>query len=140
MAKRLFMITKNFPYGSGESFIESEIQVAAKKFEEIIILVYRANLKEKERIVPKNVKVIPLCDWSKYKKICFYIKLIPSLFSKELREELKKHKTMFEKRRSLSFSFRNIVKRASGSSENKRDFSTRRFLLYIHIGFQIQYI
>lgn len=47
MAKRLFMITKNFPYGSGESFIESEIQVAAKKFEEIIILVYRANLKEK---------------------------------------------------------------------------------------------
>ena len=71
MAKRLFMITKNFPYGSGESFIESEIQVAAKKFEEIIILVYRANLKEKERIVPKNVKVIPLCDWSKYKKICF---------------------------------------------------------------------
>lgn len=103
MAKRLFMITKNFPYGSGESFIESEIQVAAKKFEEIIILVYRANLKEKERIVPKNVKVIPLCDWSKYKKICFYIKLIPSLFSKELREELKKHKTMFEKRRSLSF-------------------------------------
>ena len=51
MAKRLFMITKNFPYGSGESFIESEIQVAAKKFEEIIILVYRANLKEKERIV-----------------------------------------------------------------------------------------
>ena len=76
MAKRLFMITKNFPYGSGESFIESEIQVAAKKFEEIIILVYRANLKEKERIVPKNVKVIPLCDWSKYKKICFYIKFI----------------------------------------------------------------
>ena len=75
MAKRLFMITKNFPYGSGESFIESEIQVAAKKFEEIIILVYRANLKEKERIVPKNVKVIPLCDWSKYKKICFYYKI-----------------------------------------------------------------
>ena len=24
-----------------------------------------------KRIVPKNVKVIPLCDWSKYKKICF---------------------------------------------------------------------
>lgn len=130
MAKRLFMITKNFPYGSGESFIESEIQVAAKKFEEIIILVYRANLKEKERIVPKNVKVIPLCDWSKYKKICFYIKLIPSLFSKELREELKKHKTMFEKRRSLSFHLETLLKEHQAVLKIREIFQQEDFIIY----------
>ncbi len=130
MAKRLFMITKNFPYGSGESFIESEIQVAAKKFEEIIILVYRANLKEKERTVPKNVKVIPLCDLSKYKKICFYIKLIPSLFSKELREELKKHKTMFEKRRSLSFHLETLLKEHQAVLKIRDVFQQEEFIIY----------
>lgn len=130
MAKRLFMITKNFPYGSGESFIESEIQVAAKKFEEIIILVYRANLKEKERTVPKNVKVIPLCDLSKYKKICFYIKLIPSLFSKELREELKKHKTMFEKRRSLSFHLETLLKEHQAVLKIRDVFQQEELIIY----------
>ncbi len=110
MAKRLLMITKNFPYGFGETFIEKEIQVAAKKFEEVIILVYKANLKEKERSVPQNVRVIPLCELSRYKKICHYIGLIPYLFSKEIREELKKHKTLFEKRRSLAFYLETLLK------------------------------
>lgn len=110
MAKRLLMITKNFPYGFGETFVEQEIQVAAKKFEEIIILVYKANLKEKERSVPRNVKVIPLCDLSRYKKICHYIGLTPYLFSKDIWKELKKHKTLFEKRRSLAFYLETLLK------------------------------
>ncbi|MFR5556718.1 MAG: hypothetical protein ACLTKE_07655 [Coprococcus sp.] len=90
MAKRLFMITKIFPMVLENLLSKARFKLTTKKFEEIIILVYRANLKEKERIVPKNVKVIPLCDWSKYKKICFYIKLILSLFSKELERRIEK--------------------------------------------------
>lgn len=119
MAKRLLMITKNFPYGSGESFIEKEIQIAAKKFEEITILVYRANLKEKERSVPPNVKVISLCDLSKSKKVCHYIGMLPCLFSQEMKEELKKHKTLFEKRRSLSFHLETLLKERQAVSKIK---------------------
>lgn len=119
MAKRLLMITKNFPYGFGETFIEKEIEVAAKKFEEVIILVYKANLKEKERSVPQNVRVIPLYELSRYKKICHYIGLIPYLFSRELGEELKKHKTLFEKRRSLSFYLETLSKEQQAVSRIK---------------------
>ena len=80
--------------------------------------------------MPKNVKVIPLCDWSKYKKICFYIKLIPSLFSKELREELKKHKTMFEKRRSLSFHLETLLKEHQAVLKIREIFQQEDFIIY----------
>lgn len=61
----LILFTSKYPYGHGESFIETEIQVISKKFNKIYILPLAND--GKSRNVPKNCQVIDL--GFKYKRI-----------------------------------------------------------------------
>ena len=54
--KKLFLFTESFPFGKGETFIESEIAVLSKHFVEIIIFP-RNKVAEPARDLPPNVKV-----------------------------------------------------------------------------------
>ncbi len=50
----LVLITNNFPFGKGETFIENEIKYLSKTFEKIVIISH--SIKDKQtRNVPKNV-------------------------------------------------------------------------------------
>jgi len=54
----LFFITAEFPYGTGETFIENEISFLAKSFDQIIIVPLTKSSKE-HRPVPPNVLIEP---------------------------------------------------------------------------------
>ena len=57
MAKILFFFTSEYPYGSGETFIENEIQYLASRFDKIVIV--SNNTKDKQtRVVPENVLLL----------------------------------------------------------------------------------
>lgn len=56
--KTILMLTKSYPYGTEESFIENEIKILSKNFQEIIIIACEVPHKEiRIREVPKNVRV-----------------------------------------------------------------------------------
>lgn len=54
--KNLFLITEEYPFGIGESFIENEIKFLSKSFEKVIIISKAKSVLTK-RDVPKNVIV-----------------------------------------------------------------------------------
>ncbi|MBK6524663.1 MAG: hypothetical protein IPG07_03350 [Crocinitomicaceae bacterium] len=53
----LNFFTATFPHQSGETFIENEIQVIAKRFEVITIFPHASKSGENSRIVPTNCKI-----------------------------------------------------------------------------------
>ena len=91
--KRLLFITKKYPFGSGEEFIETEISYLAKQFDEIIIFAVSAEKgNNARRITPKNVIAVPLYETkNKTRRYAFTVlKGMLSLNDKELRAELKR--------------------------------------------------
>lgn len=57
--KILIMLTKVYPFGSGESFIENEIDVFGKKFDKILLIACTVDKDVlKSRSVPENVKIV----------------------------------------------------------------------------------
>ncbi|MDG1330758.1 MAG: glycosyltransferase [Crocinitomicaceae bacterium] len=52
--KKLILLTSEFPYGNGETFLETEIEFLAKEFNEVIIF-SSARSTEKKRSLPENV-------------------------------------------------------------------------------------
>lgn len=62
----LLMLTKFYPYGTGEAFIENEIKVLAEYYEKIIIIACEVSKKEKIiRTIPDNVKAFKIESQSK---------------------------------------------------------------------------
>lgn len=57
---KLVLITSNYPYGTGETFIENEINFLAHHFQEVKIIPINDRVKNKQRFLPDNVKVIDL--------------------------------------------------------------------------------
>lgn len=57
--KKLIFITAKFPFGSGETFIENEINYLANAFDKIYIFATEANGNETIRRVPDNVYYFP---------------------------------------------------------------------------------
>lgn len=57
MNTRLLLITDGFPYGTVESFLETEIEYLSQGFEEVIILSVTNNINS-IRHIPQNVKVV----------------------------------------------------------------------------------
>ena len=55
--KKLIFVTSNYPYGSGETFIENEIEYLSKSFDKIFIYSTEAHSSDKKRCVPENVAV-----------------------------------------------------------------------------------
>lgn len=91
MKSALIMLTKTFPYGMGEAFIEREIKVAEKKYDEIILLPCQVeSIDEKPREVPNNVKVFPLLKKSKFELLFYGMKyFIGGVINGELLEEFR---------------------------------------------------
>jgi glycosyltransferase involved in cell wall biosynthesis len=87
LSKTIFLYTKSYPYGTGETFIESELKLLAKHFDKIILLPLYSNNGVK-RNVPKNVSVVSN-DWLKgyngLRTLFTNIQLFLSLFLYEFR-------------------------------------------------------
>ena len=73
--KTLILITRGFPYGRGEAFLEHEINVISKRFDSVILFPQMSffysdyfDLHEIRKL-PKNVKTVKIDDFqmpSKY--------------------------------------------------------------------------
>lgn len=83
------MLTKFYPFGSGEAFIENEIDIVSKKFDKVIIVACDINKEIVEcRKLPQNVETIRINSESKFKSVPGIIKNFISP-NKELKEEIK---------------------------------------------------
>ena len=57
---RLVIFTAHYPYGSGEVFLENELRVAEKKFDEIVVVSNAKASEDISRYIPANAQVVPL--------------------------------------------------------------------------------
>lgn len=55
--KKLIFVTSKYPYGSGETFIENEIEYLSKSSDKIFIYPTEAHSSDEKRCVPENVTV-----------------------------------------------------------------------------------
>ena len=92
----LVLFTKTYPYESGESFIENEIEIASKYYDDILIVACQVNDFSKMRSTPANVKVVPIKALSK-KEILLNGSFREVLRSKELRNEWKNCNNIFQR-------------------------------------------
>lgn len=75
----LLMLTKFYPYGTGEAFIENEIKVLAEYYDNITIIACEVTAEDKDiRALPRNVKAYKVPAGSKKKDA---IKGVTYLFS-----------------------------------------------------------
>lgn len=81
--KKLIFVTSNYPYGSGETFIENEIEHLSKAFDKIFIYSTEAHSSDKKRPVPDNVTVFAADPKSVSKK-----DYIPCLFKPSVIKEI----------------------------------------------------
>ncbi|MDR2587038.1 MAG: glycosyltransferase [Coriobacteriales bacterium] len=59
MTKELLLITKTFPFKTGEEFIENEIPYLADAFDKVVVLAVAARTSDEQtRVVPANVQVV----------------------------------------------------------------------------------
>ena len=56
--KSICLYTKSYPYGKGESFIESEIKFLSETFD--MVYVFPLSIEGECRLMPRNVQVIDL--------------------------------------------------------------------------------
>jgi len=57
--KNLILFTGDYPYGRGEAFLEHEIEILSKDFDEILICTkYEHNPKKVHRPLPPNVRIV----------------------------------------------------------------------------------
>ena len=80
MKKKLVLITAHFPYGTSETFLESELPILAENFEQIEILTF--SKKGNKREIPKNcfVSEIKLIT----KPLFAYLGVFSLIFWKEI--------------------------------------------------------
>ncbi len=57
--RNLVLLTDEFPFGTGEQFLETEIIILAEHFENVFIYPYRLN-NGAGRLIPENVKVVEM--------------------------------------------------------------------------------
>ena len=70
MSTRLFFFTKAYPYGKGETFIETEIEYLAKNFDQVIIIPF-SGLDKSKREIPINCIVFKPILRNKNKDILY---------------------------------------------------------------------
>ncbi len=94
--KKLVLFTGGFPYGSGETFLETELPYLSEAFEEVIIVASN-NGNNQKREVPQNCEVRRI-DLSY--STSMRLKSLKGIFSSVYREELSVIKSIY--RRSVS--------------------------------------
>ena len=60
MIVNLVVFTMHYPYGIGENFLEEEIRIAEKIFDDILIVSYAKDTEKLNKYIPDNAKVIKL--------------------------------------------------------------------------------
>jgi len=58
----LYFFTSAYPYGTGETFIENEIELLSRQFEQVLIIPGRLAKDEKHRAIPANAKVMEVAS------------------------------------------------------------------------------
>src|SRR5699024_8458880 len=104
MGKNLILLTNFFPFEKGEEYLESELPILARKFDNIYILACMISEGlNATRTVPSNVVVIKSgLDHSKAGRISMLINAIPtSVDEKKLRLDRKFYSKYFESRSNL---------------------------------------
>lgn len=104
MGKNLILLTNFFPFAKGEEYLESELPILARKFDNIYILACMISEgSNTTRTVPSNVVVIKSgLDHSKVGRISMLINAIPtSVDEKKLRLDRKFYSKYFESRSNL---------------------------------------
>lgn len=97
--KHLILLTANYPYGKGETFLENEIDYLAKHFSKIIIL-SENNDNKQTRVLPSNVSATRIItQLSSIEKVfsfayCFHPVFLRELFFivKGLKQSISLHK------------------------------------------------
>jgi len=100
MARILLFITKKFPFGNGEEFIENEVQYLAERFDKVIITSVSVDRRaSRKRAVPENFQVVRINDFSdaKLRYLTYLFRAIPRLLSLEMIRELVVHKGLLKK-------------------------------------------
>lgn len=93
MAKVLFFFTSSYPFGTGETFIENEIEYLSAAFEKVVIVSNNTE-NEQTRDVPKNVILLRKgYELTKLHKLL----AIRTLFSPEFWKELKTIRTIYKR-------------------------------------------
>lgn len=96
-SKVLFFITASFPFGSSETFIESEINYLSDSFDKIIIICHNVD-SNAQRKINDNIKVIRRPYYlSRFGKILS----ISGIFKKHFWKEVKIVKKTYKKRLSI---------------------------------------
>jgi glycosyltransferase involved in cell wall biosynthesis len=96
-SKTLIFITSSFPYGNGETFIESEINQLSNLFDKVIIVSHDTLSKEK-RNIPKNISIVR----ERYSLTLFEkIIALKGVFSRKFLNELAIIKSTYNKKVSL---------------------------------------
>jgi len=98
-SRNLIFFTAEFPYGTGETFIENEFPFLAQYFDKIIIITNKPETKNKRTILTNNVKVIHFpYELSPTDKI----KSLQGVFSKMFWQEIKIIRNQYKLRLKLS--------------------------------------
>jgi len=88
----LFFITANYPYGDGETFIESEIEYLAKGFDKIVIFTHSPTSYKKTQL-PNNMEVRQLSyEITNLDKIKSLVLLLDQIFIEEIKIIQRKYK------------------------------------------------
>lgn len=83
--KKLLFVTSQYPYGSGETFIENEIKYLSKAFDEVYIYAVKVNasLNLTMRSVPRNVSVF-MSDYKEVSRTSYFKSLLKPHVLKEI--------------------------------------------------------
>lgn len=93
----LLMLTKFYPFGTGEAFIENEIKVLSEYYEEIVIIACETPVNvESVRNLPPNVKAYKILESSKKKDLLNGIVKFNKR-DKQVREEKKECDNILQK-------------------------------------------
>lgn len=141
MGKVLFMFTNDYPYGTGETFIENEILVSSKIYKKVYICVMniqRENALMRE--IPQNVEVITLSKHGKfYKAFSTVAHIVMGIFLGDLFAEWKKCRTLGEFQKSIIFynavmeRYAQLKKHEFILEENRIDFYCYWFLESVYV-------
>ena len=94
----LLLLTKFYPYGTGEAFLENEIEILSEYYDKILIIACEVSeeIAKSKRQLPRNVEASYVPAIPKYKNLLFGLK---NIFSKEnnIKEEQKEAYGLIQK-------------------------------------------
>lgn len=91
MRDKLILMTSEFPYGSGETYLEAELPYLAERFKDIIVVPINSN-NTVSRKIPQNVSVSPFLEKKKFSRKAVSLKVHGRAlmeFTKEILEHFK---------------------------------------------------